>query len=440
MPRKKQKSGPSPRTNTTTGTAHRAGGGSAAKSGSVPGGHQMKTKASVSTSTKLGNGGAGGGQKKQSLQTNQRPIVPFLKEDRILLVGEGDFSFARSLAKQYKCRKLCATCYDSKETLFSKYPQAEQHIQEILDSATSKSKKTDQENAHDEKDQQTSSQSQSQTQSSSTQKPAPKVLFSVDAQRKIPAWKLAQQAQAQAQAQARAQSSGSAAYELRMSLSGGGGGGGGGPWDVICFNFPHVGGLSTDVNRQVRANQELLVSFFQACVPLLSKAPPPVDEDDEEEEWGEDEEDEEEDDSESFDFENKETSGKGMRTGPGQILVSLFEGEPYTLWNIKDLARHAGLQVVTSFKFPWTEYEGYSHARTLGKWKGKMGGRVWWRGEDRLARMYVFEVRQEESQGRRVRREVEMAIGVGVMVRNFQNLYALSGKGSPPQMRMVERL
>lgn len=53
----------------------------------------MKTKASVSTSTKLGNGGAGGGQKKQSLQTNQRPIVPFLKEDRILLVGEGEFLF-----------------------------------------------------------------------------------------------------------------------------------------------------------------------------------------------------------------------------------------------------------------------------------------------------------------------------------------------------------
>jgi 25S rRNA (uracil2634-N3)-methyltransferase len=169
---------------------------------------------------------------------------------------------------------------------------------------------------------------------------------------------------------------------------------------VICFNFPHVGGLSTDVNRQVRANQELLVAFFKACVPLLSAAPVPVDEDDEE--WEDDDEDSEDsEDGEEEDDNDAQTSGKVVRTGPGQILVSLFEGEPYTLWNIKDLARHAGLQVVTSFKFPWAEYEGYSHARTLGEVEGKDGGRGGWRGEDRLARMYVFELKREEPSGKK---------------------------------------
>jgi 25S rRNA (uracil2634-N3)-methyltransferase len=178
----------------------------------------------------------------------------------------------------------------------------------------------------------------------------------------------------------------------------------GGPWDVICFNFPHVGGLSTDVNRQVRSNQELLVAFFKACIPLVSKPPPLMDAD--EDEWvyadGEESEEEEEDDDEEVAEgqqlgKDDDTTGKGFRTGPGQILVTLFEGDPYTLWNIKDLARHAGLVVVTSFRFPWTSYEGYSHARTAGHIEGKDGERGGWRGEDREARMYVFEVKQKEQ-------------------------------------------
>lgn len=171
-----------------------------------------------------------------------------------------------------------------------------------------------------------------------------------------------------------------------------------GPWDVVCFNFPHVGGLSTDVNRQVRANQELLVSFFKACVPLLSAPPPPgegMSEDEDEDEYGD----------RSSDIEDEpghEKDGNGnapsrVRTEPGQIVVTLFEGEPYTLWNIRDLARHAGLRVVTSFKFPWESYPAYSHARTLGEIESKSGGRGGWRGEDREARSYVFERNDHEN-------------------------------------------
>lgn len=180
----------------------------------------------------------------------------------------------------------------------------------------------------------------------------------------------------------------------------------GGPWDIISFNFPHVGGLSTDVNRQVRANQELLVAFFKACVPLLSKVPRKEDNqndpDDDDYDYYSDSETSE---SESDEEDNQDK----IRTIPrpsGQIIVTLFEGEPYTLWNIKDLARHAGLVVVTSFGFPWKSYPGYSHARTLGivesrsskkdsdEDEDKRGG---WKGEDREARSYVFEVKGEAS-------------------------------------------
>ena len=132
--------------------------------------------------------------------------------------------------------------------------------------------------------------------------------------------------------------------------------GGGGPairkvdWDRIIFNFPHVGGLTKDVNRQVRANQEMLVAFLERSKALL---------------------------------------GKG-----GTVVVTVFEGEPYELWNIRNLARHVGLRVVRSFRFEAGVYPGYKHARTLGNVKGGGG----WKGEERAARTYVFGVQGEENE------------------------------------------
>ena len=76
----------------------------------------------------------------------------------------------------------------------------------------------------------------------------------------------------------------------------------------------------------------------------------------------------------------------------GSIIVTLFEGMPYTLWNIRDLARHSGLAVERSFKFQASAYPGYHHARTIGVVKTSAGevSETGWKGEERPARSYVF--------------------------------------------------
>jgi len=161
------------------------------------------------------------------------------------------------------------------------------------------------------------------------------------------------------------------------------------PFTKIVFNFPHVGGLSTDVNRQVRHNQELLVGFFKAAKELLSSPSRPARVTSQSEVY------ETDDEYVSDDLTHAARSNAGAVNG--QILVTLFEGEPYTLWNIRDLARHSGLKVIESFKFPWSAYPGYQHARTIGditsgKDRNEDGKRKGaWRGEERDARCYVLE-------------------------------------------------
>ncbi|EAS30899.3 25S rRNA (uracil2634-N3)-methyltransferase [Coccidioides immitis RS] len=335
---------------------------------------------------------------KHRLQQNQRPVVPFLPSDRILLAGEGDFSFALSLASSHGCRRMLATCYDSKDILYQKYPPAEQHITQLCSAAeytgSARGLKRKREGTP-------ASENGSGSNGESTQPtagiqstpdlPSPKVLFSIDAKKlgltggggKV-VRKGFPRLTRKIRGQPHKHSKPEAGKSREIDESG--------PWDIICFNFPHVGGLSTDVNRQVRANQELLVSFFKACVPLLSA--PPLDDD------GNDWEEEDEGLSDASDSGENPSKSRKLRSEPGQVIVTLFEGEPYTLWNIRDLARHAGLRVVTSFKFPWGSYPGYSHSRTLGEIEGKDGERGGWRGEEREARSYVFERKEFEDRAK----------------------------------------
>ena len=82
-------------------------------------------------------------------------------------------------------------------------------------------------------------------------------------------------------------------------------------------------------------------------------------------------------------------------------MVTIFEGEPYDLWNVRDLARHVGLKVERSFKFQASAYPGYQHVRTLGNIEDGRG----WKGADRPARTYIFEVKDGTTQGAPISRK-----------------------------------
>jgi 25S rRNA (uracil2634-N3)-methyltransferase len=245
-----------------------------------------------------------------AMQASQKAPVPYGAYDHILLVGEGDFSFTRSLVFEHGCANVTATSYDSEVDVRDKYPVFG--------------------NIHDEL--------------AGLSPPVP-LFHDIDAT-KLSSYKHLR-----------------CTREDNEDREDG--------WDIIAFMFPHTGGLSTDVNRQVRANQALLVSFFKSCLEsstpkqrlhlLATQAhrnrPSPL-----------------------------RPRSHFLRMG-GRIIVTLFEGEPYTLWNVRDLARHAGLKVLESWKFDWNQYPGYKHVRTLGTLEG--GGA--WKGEERNARTYVFE-------------------------------------------------
>jgi 25S rRNA (uracil2634-N3)-methyltransferase len=122
------------------------------------------------------------------VQASQKHEVPFGTYDHILLVGEGDFSFAKSLVTEHACANVTTTSFDSDEEVRAKYPRFAQIYDEL----------------------------------SALTPPVP-IHHTIDAT-KLGSYKA-----------------------LRSTEEREGG------WDTIAFMFPHTGGLSTDVNRQVRA-------------------------------------------------------------------------------------------------------------------------------------------------------------------------------------------
>lgn len=265
-----------------------------------------------------------GRKKEKKRQNHDRPPPPLLppppfsQTDKVLLVGEGDFSFALALKAHLGVRNITATCFDDEKALAEKYPQALANIAALVttDSGTSTTTTATVDQGGDE-DEEADEEKEGATGATPREY---RVLYSIDATKLL----------------------------KHRRITGKNHKNKGKNYDRIAFQFPHVGGKTKDQTRQVIYNQELLAGFFANARPLLTP-----------------------------------------RTGT--VVVTLFEGLPYELWNVRALARQAGLATVTSFAFQPGGYPGYRHARTLGSIEGGRG----WKGEDRKARMYIFGAREE---------------------------------------------
>lgn len=155
-------------------------------------------------------------QKKKSIsgggkaQSNQKGFVPFNTENTVLLVGEGDFSFAVSVVKNNHVlpTNLVATSYDRREIATEKYTTAANNL-EYLESR------------------------------------GVKVLFEIDAT-KLP------------------QTLGLSSKKNKLTLFSASQ-----KLDVILFNFPHTGKGIKDMDRNVRDHQKLVLQYFQNCNELF---------------------------------------------------------------------------------------------------------------------------------------------------------------------------
>lgn len=185
------------------------------------------------------------------------PSKPWAADNLIVLIGEGDFGFAKSIVDSCLCDYVIATGLDSREEVEKKYQAKAVDNLKFLESD-------------------------------------PRVLGILT---EIDATKLSKFKKLRQLLMNR---------ERKQKV-------------VFVFNFPHLGNSVSDKDRNIVQHQSLMLSFFHEAKSLVQ---------------------------------------------PCDIVVSLFEGEPYNSWGLKRLAREQGLKLRYSTRFAWDLYEGYQHQLT----------------------------------------------------------------------------
>lgn len=246
------------------------------------------------------------GSKKQ--QHNVKALIPFTRDETLLLIGEGDFSFAASIVRNLLINpeNLIATSYDSEEEVYAKYPGAKEQLDYLKEEGVN-------------------------------------VLHQVDAANIPLSLKLVN---------TNHRRTGAKLFNPYKKLN------------HVMFNFPHTGRGMKDMDRNIRDHQKLVLGYFKSARELLDIV----------------------NQAATADLGGYADSQNKTRT---DVILSLFEGEPYISWTPKALARSSGFVVNQSGKFEWTAFEGYHHKRTNGIRDTTKPA------AERDARIYVFDIKDE---------------------------------------------
>ncbi|OLY85318.1 25S rRNA (uridine-N(3))-methyltransferase [Smittium mucronatum] len=138
----------------------------------------------------------------------------------------------------------------------------------------------------------------------------------------------------------------------------------------------------TDKDRNVRANQDLLVNLFLSSSQLLTSSNLPRAKKSNPKKLSKKRkslDNDSDSDNETFESQldpNQDEYGLDLDSSinaqpvdmnvDGQVLVTLKSGEPYDSWNIRSISKKTGMSIQTTVPFIAKDYPGYEHRRTLG--------------------------------------------------------------------------
>lgn len=275
-------------------------------------------------------------EQKKRQQERESSFIPFGKDETLLLVGEGDFSFAKSIILQGYIlpENLIVTSYDASiNELKLKYPNTfEENYKYLIDLNV-------------------------------------KIFFQINATNLIKTFKLSKHTP----------------WKKIMGKQ----------WQTkylqnVMFNFPHTGKGIKDQDRNIAEHQELIFGYFDSAKQLFKLVNNHIKNNKSSYTHGY----QLNGGNDSTGNGNDNVYDGISEDGYGKIIVSMFNGEPYDSWQIKLLSKRNGFTLDRSCKFQWSNYPEYHHRRTNSEQTTTKPA------EERDARTYIFKQYVKKNKGK----------------------------------------